>query len=679
MSEHAASVVAKLFSKVVVQGFSALAAGGLLAGVATSAPTELESESLDIIRSKCLQCHKRSGSAPDFLDSPVGISEKLKTIREVIADESMPPWLPEKGFGDIHEAENLTAAERKKLLAWIDAGAQFTTVTDRLAQDTATQKKPDLTVRLGEPYQIKAGENAYYRNFVIPIELTDRRTVSAIALRSAPDTAASIANAIFTQDIGGFAKTLDRMESEPGFSGVEGGLSASDQVISWSPQSPITHLSSTKNWTLLPTSHLVLRLYLIPGKEPISIQPEIDLYFREAPAAESNTATLHLTPPEIVIPAGESRATVSHRVKLKVSTKILSILPHAGPVCEEIKVFGLLPEQTPAPMLWIKDWNPRWQRSYTFSTPIELPADAELRIQFVYNNTRQNKNQPEADPKVLTWGTGNENEYPGVWFKVAPLDSSQLSSLRQAFAEIELDSLKAAYRFALPSSPSDFQINARLGHILVGENKHEEALPFLNTALKTEPQSWNVHYNIGLTKIARGANAEAATNFERTLELFPDYPPARKAYASVLAMQGKLDDSVLQFQHYLKKAPRDFEAHNNLGVVLARLNRLEEAEASYRSSLELAGANSGVHLNLASLLIQSGRSAEAEKFILESIPLIPEPTAQRLRIQIAQLYAGTGRPQLALEILAEALKIDPNLEAARQGVDALNKALKDLQ
>jgi tetratricopeptide (TPR) repeat protein len=342
-------------------------------------------------------------------------------------------------------------------------------------------------------------------------------------------------------------------------------------------------------------------------------------------------------------------------------------------------VFGLQPEQSPVPMLRIKKWNPRWQREYAFSEPVELPANTELRIQFVYNNTSENEYQPSDPPSILTWGANDENEYPGVWFKIAPVESTHLTSLRQAFAQIELDSLKAAYRFALPSSPYDFRINARLGHILVGENKHDEALPFLRTALRAQSQSWNVHYNIGLTSIARNAFSEAANDFKKTLELLPDYAPARKALASAFAMQGNLKDAAPIFEQYLSQKPLDYEVQNNFGVILVRLNQFERAEAAYRASLKAGGPRSGAHANLAKLLIETEHHAEAERFILTSIPLTPERTAQRLRIQIAQLYARTGRHKLALEILTEALKVDPTFETARIGIGALNKAIEDLE
>ncbi|MGK0190553.1 MAG: hypothetical protein ACI9R3_006381, partial [Verrucomicrobiales bacterium] len=84
-------MAANLIPTVFHQRFSILAACSLLTGAAFAEPGELESDSLEILRSKCFHCHHEHGSAPFSLNSEAGLTANLKAIRKAIADRSMPP------------------------------------------------------------------------------------------------------------------------------------------------------------------------------------------------------------------------------------------------------------------------------------------------------------------------------------------------------------------------------------------------------------------------------------------------------------------------------------------------------------------------------------------------------------------------------------------------------------
>ena len=47
-------------------------------------------------------------------------------------------------------------------------------------------------------------------------------------------------------------------------------------------------------------------------------------------------------------------------------------------------------------LLWIDHWNARWERTYTFSRPIQVPKQSRLETRFVFAQTSQGAS-PEAN------------------------------------------------------------------------------------------------------------------------------------------------------------------------------------------------------------------------------------------------------------------------------------------
>lgn len=107
--------------------------------------------------------------------------------------------------------------------------------------------------------------------------------------------------------------------------------------------------------------------------------------------------------------------------------------------------------------------------------------------------------------------------------------------------------------------------------------------------LKIFPNSYDMHNNLGVEHFRRGRIAEAKAEFERSVELAPNWDVN----------------------------------WNNLGSVYFRLGDSKRAEESYIKSME-HGLYYMAYENYASLLAQEGRFSEAKKFINEkALPLFP--------------------------------------------------------
>ena len=98
----------------------------LLAGCGGSAPPGPVTFSADIapiIFRECAGCHHQTGSAPFSLVDYAEVRRRARQVAEVTRGRSMPPWLPEPGYGEFVGERRLTDPEIALIGRWVDEGA----------------------------------------------------------------------------------------------------------------------------------------------------------------------------------------------------------------------------------------------------------------------------------------------------------------------------------------------------------------------------------------------------------------------------------------------------------------------------------------------------------------------------------------------------------------------------
>lgn len=74
-----------------------------------------------LVREKCAPCHRPDGPAPFSLWSYSEVHSRAEQIADVTASRTMPPWLPEAGYGSFAGERRLTAPEIELLRRWAEA------------------------------------------------------------------------------------------------------------------------------------------------------------------------------------------------------------------------------------------------------------------------------------------------------------------------------------------------------------------------------------------------------------------------------------------------------------------------------------------------------------------------------------------------------------------------------
>ena len=65
---------------------------------------------------------------------------------------------------------------------------------------------------------------------------------------------------------------------------------------------------------------------------------------------------------------------------------------------------------TKRPLIYIDNWDFKWQGFYTFSEPVPLPSGASVQLSAIYDNSESNPNNPNNPLIPVRWGEGTNDE-----------------------------------------------------------------------------------------------------------------------------------------------------------------------------------------------------------------------------------------------------------------------------
>jgi len=178
---------------------------------------------------------------------------------------------------------------------------------------------------------------------------------------------------------------------------------------------------------------------------------------------------------------------------------------------------------------------------------------------------------------------------------------------------------------------------------------HDDLILYAQT-LKTDPDSYIMHMNLGTTYFTTRDFAAAEKELLRALELKPDSANVLNALGCVYLEQGRLDDAATALQAAIKLKPAWSDPHFNYGRVLRRQGRDEQALSEFRIAVRVGPLNAAARLNLAEELAARGQDAAAEAEYKKSIELQPTLHAQQ---KLAALLIKTAHDNEAADILHE--------------------------
>ena len=521
-----------------------------------------------IVFRHCSTCHHPGQAAPFSLLNYPDLRKRAKQIAEVVKRRYMPPWLPEKGYGEFADDRSLSSEQVELILDWVAQGAAEGNPADLPPAPKWTEGwqlgKPDLVVKMPWAYTLAAEGKDVYRNFVFPIPVSERKYVRGVEFN--PGNWKVVHHAFIEVDATRFSRKRAEKENPPGFDGMslpETATMPGGEFLGWQPGKVPHFAGEGLQWALETNTDLVLQLHMHPSGKPETVQPTLAFYFTPRPQV-SAPFRINLNPLLIDIPAGKADYVIEDSYVLPVDVELIGISPHAHYLAKRMEGNATLPDGATRALLLIKDWDFNWQGDYRYARPVALPKGTRLAMRFTYDNTAANVRNPNQPPKRVRYGLQTTDEMGELWFQLLARNPEERQALALDFYRNRAQCTIEYNEALLKENPKDAVAHTRAGRARHFLGQTAEALQHLNAAVQADPQYDRAWYELGFLYLRVNRLDDAQRAFENVVRLNPDDYQAQGNLGYIDAKKGDLNGARRHFEAALRANPQDNVARSYL-------------------------------------------------------------------------------------------------------------------
>jgi tetratricopeptide (TPR) repeat protein len=216
------------------------------------------------------------------------------------------------------------------------------------------------------------------------------------------------------------------------------------------------------------------------------------------------------------------------------------------------------------------------------------------------------------------------------------------------------------------TAPEFAEAHVRLGLLLMGENRYEDAARQSGLAVQLEPAS--ARYSMQLAQVLlKWQNYPTALAFLRAVKdrfgALPDYQ-----YKLAWAQYGlhQVPEAAAVLERLVQQHPDLDLAHYSLGNCYLALSRLNDAERQYQAAIRLNPRRESYVAALGQVLRKEGDGKIDDAITNLDKALRLNPNDSQSEIQLALCYEAKGDFSQAQQILQHVVKSQPGLLAAHR-------------
>jgi hypothetical protein len=339
----------------------------------------------------CAECHRPTMYAPMSLMTYEDARPYARSIKQRVVARAMPPWGADAPHGVFKNDPSLTDEEIATISAWVDAGAPKGDDTDLPAKpefaDGWTIGKPDVVFTMEEDFHIAAEGAIPYQYLRVPTHLTEDKWIQAIEIR--PGASAQVHHVIaFTQPAG---TPLN-----------QGGVLGPTNIGGTTPNKPGIRYPEGVARLLRGNHDIVLQMHYTTNGKEASDRTRVGIIFAKEPPKRVAAGGMVLQP-RFVIPAYDGNAEVRGTTKLQRDTRVTTLTPHMHVRGKDMTYIAHYPDGTSETLLRVPKYDFNWQITYELATPKVLPQGTEVEVIAHYDNSANNKFNPDPS-KDVKWG-----------------------------------------------------------------------------------------------------------------------------------------------------------------------------------------------------------------------------------------------------------------------------------
>lgn len=353
-----------------------------------------------VIQSKCQDCHRPGEAGPFALLTFRQAKSWSAMLREVVADDVMPPWHATAPHGHFKNDRRLTAAEKETLLAWVDHGCPEGDAADappprKFVDGWRLGREPDEVLRMADAVNVPASGDVPYQYVQVGAPFPEDRWVTAVEVRPEHRT---VVHHIIAFILPPGTSPLDL--AGPGFGRyMLGAYVPGDQPIIAAP-------GQAKK--VPKGSSILLEVHYTPNGRAVSDRSAIGLcYTKQAPEIELHSVSVMNN--KFRIPPGAENHEVKATFTFDAASTLVSLTPHMHVRGKAFRYELVSPGGTRQTILDVPRYDFNWQSSYNFATPLQVPAGTVLECTAWYDNSAKNPFNPDPK-KTVRWGNMTTNE-----------------------------------------------------------------------------------------------------------------------------------------------------------------------------------------------------------------------------------------------------------------------------
>ncbi len=356
-----------------------------------------------ILYQHCVECHRPTMFAPMSLLTYDDARPWARAIKQRVSARTMPPWGADPAIGTFRNDPRLTDREIQTIVSWVDGGAPKGRDADLPTApsfvDGWSIGQPDAVFTVAEPYAVPAIGVIPYQYLRIPTNIAEDKWIQAIEIK--PGARAHVHHVIaFTQPANAPLQ--------------QNGALGPGNIGGVTPNKPGVVFPAGIARLLRANSDIVLQMHYTTNGEAALDRTTIGIIFAKQPPTRQQMGGSAINP-RFVIPAGAANHEVRATKKLTADTMLTSLTPHMHVRGKDMTYIAHLPDGTSETLLSVPRYDFNWQITYQLAQPRLLPQGTEIEVIAHFDNSTNNKFNPDPAQDVR-WGDQTWEEMMiGFW------------------------------------------------------------------------------------------------------------------------------------------------------------------------------------------------------------------------------------------------------------------------
>lgn len=372
-----------------------------------------------ILNKNCVSCHRPGEIAPFAMTSYDEVSGWADMIAEVVRQQRMPPWHADPKYGHFSNDRSLPAEDKEILYQWAKAGAPEGNKADLPEPPTFVDgwqmpKDPDVIFEMAkQPYQVAAEGTVDYQYFLVDPGFTEDKWIHSIEAR--PGNRAVVHHIIVFSTPKGGSRDEGRRQ----------------YLVGYAPgAAPVVMPSGYAK--LLPAGHeLLFQVHYTPNGAKAEDISRVGIVFADPKEINHLVRTTEALNNGFTIPPGVDDFKVeANSFGHGFDTELVALFPHMHLRGKAFKYEVKYPDGKTETLLDVPRYDFGWQSTYLLTQSIPLPKGTVLHCTAHYDNSENNRNNP--DPKAtVRWGDQTWEEMMIGFFDVAvPVSQADIQEHR---------------------------------------------------------------------------------------------------------------------------------------------------------------------------------------------------------------------------------------------------------